>query len=208
MRELRWRLALFGAVSFVHAASGEEITAAGRRLGRELDGMGVERLWLSGHYVRWKTGEATDRPVTDGKSHTHCSAFVAATCLKLGIYILRPPDHAESQLANAQCDWLRKEGAKEGWRRVGDAAEAQRLANRGLLVVAAYRERDDKKAGHVAIVRPAVKSAEALAEEGPQIVQAGMTNYESTSLQRGFRHHPAAWRDREVRFYVHEVEWK
>src|SRR5579883_3230182 len=109
MRELRWLLALSVPAAFASGASGEEVTAGGRRLAGVLDGMGVERLWLSGHYVRWKTGEATDRPITDGRSHTHCSAFVAATCLKLGVYILRPPDHAESQLANAQCDWLRKE---------------------------------------------------------------------------------------------------
>src|SRR5437868_9503370 len=137
--------------------------------------MTVEKLWLPGRVVNWKTGEPLDRPVKDGKAHTHCSAFVAAACLRLGVYILRPPEHGTVQLANAQADWLPKEGARHGWRPVATASEAQRLANRGVIVVAAFRETGGKP-GHIAIVRPSTKGGAKLRDEGPQIIQAGMTN--------------------------------
>jgi hypothetical protein len=168
--------------------------------------MDVENLWRSRNYVDWKTGAARDKPITDGKPHTHCSAFVAATSMRLGIYILRPPDHSETLLANPQVDWLKDEGAKSGWKPVGDSAEAQRLANRGSLVVACYKNHDAKKSGHIAIVRPSTKSEERVREEGPQVIQAGMTNYRSASLKEGFRQHPDAWNKREVQYYYHEVE--
>ena len=70
--------------------------------------------------------------------HTHCSAFVAAFAKKLGIYILRPPEHGQVLLANAQNEWLPSAGAAQGWRAVSNALEAQALANSGVLVVASY----------------------------------------------------------------------
>jgi hypothetical protein len=39
--------------------------------------------------------------------------------------------------------------------------------------------------------------------EGAQITQAGGTHYRSTTLQRGFAGHPAAWEGHEVRYYAH-----
>ena len=42
-------------------------------------------------------------PVTDP---THCSAFVASFSKQLGVYMLRPPDHSPTLLANAQMRWL------------------------------------------------------------------------------------------------------
>jgi hypothetical protein len=41
--------------------------------------------------------------------------------------------------------------------------------------------------------------------KGPQITQAGLHNYTSTSLQIGFAGHPAAWRHGEVRYFRHAV---
>ena len=66
--------------------------------------------------------------------------------------------------------------------------------------MAVYRNHHDDKPGHIAIVRPSDKSARAIAEEGPQVTQAGGTNYNSTSLVQGFASHPAAWSHNEVRF--------
>jgi len=40
--------------------------------------------------------------------------------------------------------------------------------------------------------------------EGPQGTQAGIENFRSTTLARGFYHHPRAWARRAVRFYHHE----
>jgi len=84
--------------------------------------------------------------------------------------------------------------------------DAQHYANRGYLVVATYRNHHDDKPGHIAIVRPSGKSAAAIHSEGPDITQAGATNYRVTTLQRGFAGHPAAWGKNEVRFYRHAVE--
>ncbi len=181
-----------------------EITPQGKALAKFLDDMHVEKFWLAKHSVAWKTGEPLAKQVPDGKAHTHCSAFVAAACLRSEIYILRPPEHGTVLLANAQYDWLRDSSAKKGWKPVESDLKAQQLANRGLIVVASFREDDSKKAGHIAIVRPSKKSAQKIQEEGPQIIQAGASNHRSTSLKEGFKHHPAAWKDHKVRYYAHE----
>jgi hypothetical protein len=59
--------------------------------------------------------------------------------------------------------------------------------------------------GHIAIVRPSNKREAELREEGPQITQAGGTNYRSVALKVGFAGHPAAWTHHEVRFYAHAI---
>jgi hypothetical protein len=179
-----------------------EITPRGRQLGGLLDAMRVDQFWLPGGSVAWKTGQPLNRP-PGNKPHTHCSAFVAAACARLNVYILSPPEHSTVLLANAQYDWLGGRGSEAGWQRVNDPVEAQAMANRGLLVVATYKEQG--RPGHIAIVRPCDKSAAAITSEGPQIIQAGMTNYASTGLATGFSRHPAAWRDHQVRFYYHSV---
>ena len=88
---------------------------------------------------------------------------------------------------------------------VRDGFAAQEAANRGQLVVATYKNHHDDKPGHIAIVRPSDKSREAIRAEGPQVTQAGGTNYRSTSLRQGFAGHPAAWANSEVRYYAHAV---
>ena len=82
---------------------------------------------------------------------------------------------------------------------------AQEAANRGEFVVATYRNHRDNKPGHIAIVRPDDKSASAIRSEGPQITQAGGTNYHSTALKTGFAGHPAAWGKGEVRYFAHSI---
>jgi hypothetical protein len=189
-----------GAVAF-----GDEISKAGEGLIKKLDAMDVERLWLSRHYVKWETGVALDKPVKDNKPHTHCSAFVAAACKRLEVYILRPPDHSETLLANAQANWLVEKGADHGWKEVKSPFEAQRLANAGYLVVASFKEKDPKRSGHIAIVRPSTRKRQAVEQDGPTIIQAGMHNYQSTTVKAGFSSHPGAWRDRQIRFFAHEL---
>ncbi len=157
-------------------------------------------------HVHWESGEPDGKAETSAGKHTHCSAFVAAAAKQLGIYILRPPEHKQILLANAQYDWLASQGAQQGWRPVHDEIEAQTLANRGDLVVAVYKNHHDDKPGHIAIVRPSDKSAAAIRSEGPEITQAGGTNYRDTNLRQGFAGHPAAWGQHEVRFYAHAVE--
>jgi hypothetical protein len=195
---------------FVLATTGafaNEVSADAVRLERTLDAMQVEAHWPAGEHVTWETGVPDGRPETAEGRHTHCSAFVASAAKRLGIYILRPPEHPQVLLANAQYDWLAETGATRGWQPLTDAHAAQSYANRGWFVVATYRNHHDNKPGHIAVVRPSAKSQRAIDNEGPQVAQAGSINYSSTSLANGFAGHPAAWGHQEVRYYAHAIDW-
>jgi len=84
--------------------------------------------------------------------------------------------------------------------------EAQSYANQGWFVLATYKNHRADLPGHIAIVRPSDKDAGTIAIEGPQITQAGATNYRSVALGTGFADHPSAWAQHEVRFYAHAVQ--
>lgn len=191
-------------LAFVPPLPAAEITPAGKKLAEFLDAMDVEHHWDAGKSVAWKTGKPFDKQGEARKGNTHCSAFVAAACLRADIYILRPPEHPTKLLANAQYDWLANQGAEKGWKPLASTVEAQRLANEGNLVVAVFKEANPERYGHIAIVRPSEKGEAKVREEGPQICQAGATNYNSTSLAVGFKHHKAAW-PAGVKFYVHPL---
>jgi hypothetical protein len=196
---LLWALA--GSPAFA-----EVITPEGRALAQALDSLGVEEKWIAGKHVDWQTGLPDGRPEKLPGKHTHCSAFVAAAAKTLGIYILRPPEHGQVLLANAQYEWLGSpEAAEKGWHRLRDAREAQAAANRGELVVASYQNHHDDKPGHIAIVRPSDKSEAQILAEGPQIIQAGGRNYASTSVKAGFAGHPSAFKHDEIIYYAHRV---
>jgi hypothetical protein len=194
------------AILLLSAASlwaATEITAEGKHLMEVLDSMHVEEHWIAGAIVDWRTGDPTGKAATDNGKHTHCSQFTAAACEKFGIYILRPPEHSAVLLANAQFEWLPKEGQAAGWTAVAGGVAAQDLANRGCVVVAVCQNPDPKKSGHIAIIRPGNKTLEQIAAEGPDVIQAGGTNYTSASLKRGFANHPDAFAKGEIRFYGH-----
>ena len=183
------------------------ISSAGRRLEAVLDGMNVESLWLAHEHVNWETGEPDkDADYAGPGRSTHCSAFAAAVGKKLGVYLLRPPEHGQILLANAQAEWFRAPGGKQkGWRELRTAHEAQSLANQGNLVVVVYESPDPYKPGHVAVVRPAHRLERLLEQNGPEITQAGQKNYLKTSTKVGFQAHPGAW-PAGVRYYAHSIE--
>jgi hypothetical protein len=187
------------------ARPAEIVTPQAQTVIKVLDAMGVESKWNAGERVHWDTGLPTGVPETSPGKHTHCSAFVAAAAETLGVYILRPPEHGQKLLANAQNEWLAEKGAANGWVKLADAADAQAAANRGLLVVASYHNHHDDRPGHIAIVRPGSKTADQIAAEGPDVIQAGAVNKTSISLRDGFAGHPAAWRDHEIVYYTHDV---
>jgi hypothetical protein len=89
----------------------DTITPQAQAMMKVLDAMGVESKWIAGERVYWDTGLPTGVPETSPGKHTHCSAFVAAAAKNLGVYILRPPEHGQKLLANAQNEWLAEEGA-------------------------------------------------------------------------------------------------
>ena len=191
---------------FARAATAGPISADGEKLVRFLDSMRVEEHWIAGAIVEWRTGEPTGKPITDDGRHTHCSQFASAACDRLGIYLLRPPEHRGTLLANAQHDWLPSDGGKaNGWSPVKDGIAAQDLANRGALVVAVFKNPDPKKSGHIAIIRPSTKGDAEIKAEGPQVTQAGGTNMTSGTLQRGFGNHPGAFKNNEIAFFSHAI---
>ena len=196
-----------GALQSEHTPCCGPITPAGDRLASTLDSMNVESLWLSHEHVNWETGEPDRGADYEGPgNHTHCSAFAAAAAKRLGVYLLRPPEHGQLLLANAQAEWLASDAAsKAGWRSVATMQKAQRLANEGTLVLVLYPNPDRHVPGHIAIVRPSEKSARALDENGPEIIQAGEHNHARTNVKTGFENHPGAWPN-GVMYYAHSLQ--
>lgn len=191
-----------------------EVSDDGERLRRFLDASLVEQRWLPGFKVNWRTGEAIAAWPAGSGAHTHCSAFAASMAMRLGVYLLRPPEHRQTLLANAQMAWLRRasdNGGADRWRALhGDVLAAQYQANHGLLVLAVAENPDPAKPGHIAIVRPGAMTAAPLRRDGPMLTQAGGRNALSMPLARAFRGHRGAWlRDGEgsVRFFAHPVDW-
>lgn len=180
-------------------------SAKARHVMAVIDSLDVEQHWPAGVRVNWQTGDPDGHPESGEGKHTHCSAFVAAAAKQLGVYILRPPEHGQVLLANAQVDWLSGDGARGGWTALPDAGAAQDYANQGFLVVAAYQNRKSEKPGHVAIVRPGAKSPRQLQDEGPDITQAGATNYRDIDMRTGFEGHAHAFADNEILFFAHDV---
>ncbi|MFZ2655089.1 MAG: hypothetical protein WAX69_09220 [Victivallales bacterium] len=207
-----------------------KLTDKGQELSKFLDGLQVDRKWLSSaQQIDWQTGDLNTRkedppktdpaktpkdknsqppPVIDRKLHTHCSSFVAAACARLGIYILCPPEHSSVLLSNAQYDWLLDKGPEKDWDQVLLPTEAQDLANQGNVVVAVWKNPDMQKPGHIAVIRPCAKNESQIAVEGPDIIQAGTRNYNSTTLKEGFKNHKGAFENSEILFFTHEIPAK
>jgi hypothetical protein len=197
-------VALVGLALTAQATQGQvaEVTRQGRSLSQTLDAMNVERRWLPGGEVDWKTGSPRETPITEGR-YTYSSAFVSAACARLGVELPRLADPPAANAANDLCDWLRAEGPAHGWKAVKGPLEAQARANEGEVVIASFKEADPARDGHIAIVRPSTRSERAVREEGPQVIQAGLANFRNTSLKNGFHPFAGAWPGR-VRFYAHD----
>jgi hypothetical protein len=180
----------------------------GRELQKFYLSLDVEHLWTAGMHVDWETGIA-DKPDATAGNHTHCSAFVASACERRGVYILRPPQHGQILLANAQYEWLASgAGAAAGWRSMADASllqlywQVQQLANNGALIVAAIRNPDESHPGHVALVMPKEIDRARVESEGPMVIMAGKHNFNFISLQKGFKSHLHEWPSGEIKFYI------
>jgi hypothetical protein len=197
------------AVSVISPKENHEtalINSNGQHLLSILDHLDVEHHWLPKQPIHWDTGEtdAGEKPLT-----SHCSAFVAAAAAANHIYILRPPEHSQMFLANAQYDWLQTKGRSYGWNLLNDPWEAQSLANRGYLVIAAFKNQQANKPGHIVIIRPSNTAYMHITDEGPQIIQAGMHNYNCTTLKTGFKYHTGSWissQNYTVLFYSHKID--
>lgn len=182
------------------------ITPQGKKLSHFLDSMHVESKWKAGEYIDWLSGRSLGE-VDEGERVTHCSGFVAAATKKLGIYLLRPPQHDQALLANAQYHWLHHTGKKYGWFPIRGRLAAQRIANKGYLVVATYANPNPNRPGHIAIVRPSNKSSTSVLAHGPEIIQAGAQNFNSAPLNEGFSRHQTAFTKNRIQFYGHRTHF-
>ncbi len=179
------------------------IEPAGRQLKEFYFSLDVERRWIAGTHVNWETGDA-DKPEAVTGNHTHCSAFIAAACKRLNVYILRPPDHGQILLANAQYEWLETAAARDaGWRPVDEPVyeHAQRLANEGYIVAALCKNPNERIPGHAALVLPEKMTLEKLEDSGPAVIMAGTHNHRMITLKAGFHSHLPGWPENVVRFY-------
>ena len=202
------------ASSNAFAQSIINIDSAGLKLQKFYLSMNVENLWIAGHHINWQTGEP-DKPEASQGIKTHCSAFVAAACNNLNIYILRPPQHGQVLLADAQFAWLQTiEARNAGWRRItGDDAyktyiQAQQFANTGYIVIAVWNNPLKNKPGHIALVMPKEISVDKINESGPVVIMAGTHNYNYISLANGFKHHINEWPEKEILFYYNTQKIK
>jgi hypothetical protein len=197
-------LLLLLACGAAHAQRTLTLTPQGEALRTFYLSLDVENGWIAGNHVNWQTGVA-DHPDATSGNHTHCSAFVAAACKRLNMYVLRPPEHKQELLANAQFEWLAGQDAQaDGWKPVEgvDRYEAaQRMANNGMVVIAVCRNPDPKKPGHTALVMPDEKTKRALSEEGPSVIMAGIHNHNKIPLKIGFKSHLTGWPENVVMFY-------
>jgi hypothetical protein len=199
------------------AVSGSgDVTAAGQRLTRLLNDMNVDGLWLAGYPIEWRTGQIIGPAETTPGGHTHCSAFAAAVAERLGIYILRPPEHGQMWLANAQEQWLsgadggQLSARAAGWSRIGylrDPGASDRAvgaANSGHLVVASYFQPPvdgRQRSGHIAIIRPSDKPLDRIRENGPDVTQAGGRNWLRVAMREGFASHRAGWNEGTIEYF-------
>jgi hypothetical protein len=168
----------------------------------------VEHLWLSGQKVNWETGKPDRLSEKPGK--THCSAFVAAACYRMDIFILRPPYHKQNLLANAQFDWLKSEASSDtGWVRVTGKniyevwKQAQRLANAGIPVIASCENPNPTEPGHIALIMPSNVPVDTILATGPRVIQAGAINRTEAPLQIGFGRHIESWPEESIWFYYY-----
>jgi hypothetical protein len=207
------------------AGSASDFTpAGGPRLAEFLDALPVTTRWIHDHRVVWQTGQQNAPEGSGLTPETHCSAFAAAVTLMLDIYLLRPPNHGQDRLANAQADWL--EGAAtfpgptasdSGWIALGSSGDAGALtaavdtANAGRLVIAIYKASPVRGPdgtlhpvpGHVVIVRP--QSATAVGADGPHVMSVADVNRPDTTMRTAFHAHPQAWPDR-IGLYAHPTD--
>jgi hypothetical protein len=186
------------------------VTDKGKILQQFYLGCNVEMLWIAGSHVNWETGVA-DKPDAVAGNHTHCSAFVAAVCKRVGIYLLCPPQHGQLLLANAQYDWLQTDDAKKnGWKEIQSANRltlyklVQQLANNGNFIVAICKNPDATQPGHAALVMPKDISADKINESGPVLIMAGKHNFNYIALKNGFKSHIDTWPESEIKFYIND----
>lgn len=204
-------LASLTAVNVSHADIGV-VTPNGSQLAAYLDSFQVQHWWPP-VAVNWQTGSPNTPVGTSGYNDfvvsTHCSSFTAAAANPLGIYILRDPEHAWSNLANAQDTWYPSaEGISYGWIGIPKTATngvvAQSLANQGYLVIAVYLSTTGS--GHTAVIHPFSNTLASITAIGAMECQSGTYNFNLTNVSTGFNQHPGAFPS-GIDYFYHAVAY-
>jgi hypothetical protein len=179
------------------------ITANGAMLNAFLDSMQVDKFWLGGTSVNWLTGVpgGTGANMTSG-SATHCSVFAPSAAELLGVYLLRPPDASDLDLANHQADWFVTNTA--GWFPIAAMTNAQHMVNTGLLVMASYKASGGS--GHIAVLRASNRTDAEVTATGPEECQSGTFNFADTNIVTGFDQHAGAFPS-GIKYYGHTVNY-
>lgn len=179
------------------------ITPQGFMLLSFLDSLRVDQYWLVGTSVNFLTGAAggTGPNMTIG-TDSHCSAFAASAANLLGIYMLRPPQASDVNLANNQADWFATN--TDGWFLIPSALNAQHMVNTGLLAIASYKA--SSGSGHIVILRPTTRTDSDINTYGPEECQSGDTNYYDTNVVNGFGEHPGAFPN-NINYYGHALAY-
>ncbi len=209
MNKILLFIILFLSFNYTRAQVTLSVSPEGQHLREYYLSLDVEHLWLSGQKVNWDSGKPDRLAERPGK--THCSAFAAAACYRMNIFILRPPFHKQNLLANAQFDWLKSEAAADtGWVRVTGKniyeiwKQAQRLANAGVPVVASCENPNPSEPGHIAMIFPSVVPVDTILATGPRVIQAGAINRVDAPLKTGFGRHIESWPEESIWFYYYK----
>ena len=168
-----------------------------------LNSLRVDQYWLVGTSVNFLTGAAggTGPNMTIG-TDSHCSAFAASAANLLGIYMLRPPQASDVNLANNQADWFPTN--TNGWFLISSALNAQHMVNTGLLAIASYKA--SSGSGHIVMLRPSTRPDSDITTYGPEECQSGDTNYYDTNVMSGFGEHPGAFPNNII-YYGHTMTY-
>jgi len=147
------------------------------------------------------------KQVIDAKGNvikTYCNIFVWDVTKAMNAEIphwvdknnMPTTDNNGSEMnANRTFDWLQNHGSKHGWNKV-TKEEAQALANKGKPVVSTWKNPNPKASGHIAMVVP----NDVPDQKDIMIAQAGATNYNSTTLSKGFGNNKV----NQVEFFAHD----
>lgn len=179
------------------------VTEEGTMLNGFLDSFQVTNYWIDGYSVNWLTGATNGNgPNMTIGTASHCSAFAPAVAELLGIYLLRPPQESDLDLANGQALWFPTN--TDGWFPIDSMMDAQHMANSGTLVMASYYSTTGS--GHICVLRASTRTDASIATFGPEECQSGESNYADTNAVTGFNQHPGAF-PVNIYYYGHTVTY-
>jgi len=175
----------------------------GLRLYEYLQSFDLSMLWRAYTDISWMTGKIDNHSKTD---HIYDSTYVSAMCYDLDITFPVPTEDVTFYLANAFYNWLRTSGPYYGWFKIPEVPNIQSFANRGYLVIVCLKNDDLNSAGHMAIVLPNYENDDFCNMDNLRIIQAGIENYNCTTLQKSFIHHTNNISLETLAFYAHKID--